>query len=204
MRSAVMLAGGIGSRLGAEKSLIEFEGRPLILWSAEKLSRVCDEIVIVARSKEQADRLKMLVPDARIACDEVSGFGPVAGLKSGMGAARGEYAVAVGCDLPFINVAVIKMLFELAEGFDAAVPVRQDGVLETLHAVYQAEKMAEACARAISQGRRRIMAPLGYLSINLVPVEELRALDPELMTFFNINTPEDLERARGLWPGVST
>jgi molybdenum cofactor guanylyltransferase len=196
-----MLAGGAGRRLGAEKSLIEFQGRPLIQWSADRLSSVCDEIVIVARSREQADKLRALVPGARIACDEVSGFGPVAGLKAGMGSARGEYAAAIGCDLPFINVAVIRRLFELAEGFDAAVPVREDGVLETLHAVYHAKKMAIACAKAIALGRRRIIGPLSYLHINQVPVDELRALDPELLTFFNINTPEDLEKARKLWPG---
>ena len=194
-----MLAGGAGRRLGAEKSLIEFQGRPLIQWSAAKLSRICDEIVIVARGKEQADKMKDLVPGAKIACDEVSGFGPVAGLKAGMGAACGEYAVAIGCDLPFINTAVIVRLFELSEGFDAAVPVREDGVLETLHAVYHSKKMAQACAKAISQGRRRIIAPLSYLHINQVPVRELRPLDPELLTFFNINTPEDLEKARRLW-----
>ncbi len=63
MRSAVILAGGNSRRLGAEKSLLEFEGKPLICWTAEKLSWAADEIVVVARDEAHAERLEEIISD---------------------------------------------------------------------------------------------------------------------------------------------
>lgn len=205
MRSAVILAGGAGSRLGIEKSLLEFGDRPLICWTAEKLRSSADEVVIVARDADQAAVLQRLkckaVQDAIFTCDSISGFGPVAGLEAGMKRAKGSLVFATGCDLPFLNRKIIERLFELAEceGYDAVVPVRPNGMMEPLHSVYDRKKMLAACERALERGERRIQAPLRELKVNCIPVDLLRQLDPDLLTFFNINTPQDLEAARRLW-----
>jgi molybdopterin-guanine dinucleotide biosynthesis protein A len=198
-RSAVILAGGAGSRLGTEKALLKFAGRPLICRTAEKLRMAADEVVIVARDASQAALLQELPIDAVFTCDSISGFGPVAGLEAGLRRARGRLAFATGCDLPFLNVLVIEKLFDMAEGYDAAVPVKQGGLMEPLHAVYDRERMLVACSAALKRGARRIQAPLRELRVNRVSVELFRPIDPELLTFFNINTPENLEAARMLW-----
>ncbi|MDM7913594.1 MAG: molybdenum cofactor guanylyltransferase [Methanotrichaceae archaeon] len=203
MRSAVILAGGAGSRLGTEKSLLKFGGRSLICWTVEKLQRAADEVIIVARNANQAAMLRTVVQakDIVFTCDSVSGFGPVAGLESGMRYAKGGLVFATGCDLPFLNVLVIEKLFELAEaeGYDAAVPGRQNGMMEPLHAVYDREKMLRACENALERGERRIQAPLRELRVNRVSVDLFRSIDPQLLTFFNINTPDDLKEVRRLW-----
>lgn len=218
MRSAVILAGGNSRRLGAEKSLLEFEGKPLICWTAEKLGRTADEVVVVARDEAHAGRLEEIFADfaprpgpetePRISFtwDSVEGYGPVAGLSSGMRRARGIFVFATGCDLPFLQPGVINRLFALAdekEGYEAAVPVQPNGFFEPLHSVYQREKMLLACQRAIKKAERRIHAPLQELCIRHIPVQRLRPLDPDLLTFFNLNTREDLEKARALWPDCS-
>jgi molybdopterin-guanine dinucleotide biosynthesis protein A len=199
MRSAVILAGGAGSRLGEEKSLTDFEGRPLLEWSIEKLARIVDDMVIVARNREHSGLLEDLFPDMAIAFDQIAGYGPVAGLAAGMDKAKGEYALAVGCDLPFLNLDVINRLFELAHGYDAAVPINDSGMMEPLHAVYQRESMLAACRRSIEKGERRIRSPLAMLRVKCISMELFRPLDPDLLTFFNLNTKEDLEIARRLW-----
>ena len=209
MRSAVILAGGNGRRLGAEKSLLEFEGKPLICWTAEKLSWTADEIVVVARDEDHAGRLEGIVSDfapvgrkVTFTWDRVAGFGPVAGLSAGMKDASGSLAFATGCDLPFLNLQVIDRLFELAgeEDYEAAVPVQPNGFFEPLHCVYHRSKMLLACERAMEKAERRIHAPLQELRVRRVSVDLLRLLDPDLLTFFNLNTREDLEKARALWP----
>ncbi|MFZ3147724.1 MAG: molybdenum cofactor guanylyltransferase [Methanothrix sp.] len=209
MRSAVILAGGESRRLGAEKSLLEFDGRPLICWTAERLSMTADEVVVVARSKAHAERLEKIISDyspaktkVTFAWDRVAGFGPVAGLSAGMKEARGELAFATGCDLPFLSLQVIERLFELAdeEGYEAAVPVQPNGFFEPLHCVYHRENMRLACDRALEREERRIYAPLQELCVRRVHVDLLRSLDPDLLSFFNLNTREDLEKARALWP----
>jgi molybdopterin-guanine dinucleotide biosynthesis protein A len=199
MRSAVILAGGAGSRLGEEKSLIDFEGRPLIEWSMKKLAGIVDDVVTVARSQEQASLLEALFPDMEVAFDHISGYGPVAGLAAGMEMAKGEYALAVGCDLPFLNVDVINRLFELVCGYDAAVPISNSGMMEPLHAVYKRDSLLEACRKSIEKGERKIRSPLAMLRVNYISMELFRPIDPELLTFFNLNTKEDLEIAKRLW-----
>ena len=199
MRSAVILAGGAGSRLGKEKSLVEFDGRPLIQWSVEKLAPFVEDVVVVARGPEQAKQLEDLIPNAVIAIDSISGYGPVAGLAAGMGQARNEYVLAIGCDLPFLNADVIDLLFELAQDWDASVPTRENGMMEPLHSVYKRDALLSACQKAMKCGERRIRAPLKMLRVKCVAVEQLKILDPELLTFFNLNTREDLDMARCLW-----
>ena len=210
MRSAVILAGGNSRRLGAEKSLLEFEERPLICWTVEKLSMAADEIVVVARDEAHAGRLEEIIaefvpepePKVTFTWDCVTGFGPVAGLYAGMKKASGSLAFATGCDLPFLNPLVIKRLFDLAEeeGYEAAVPVQPNGFFEPLHCVYHREKMLASCERAIKKAERRIHAPLQELCVRRINVDLLRPLDHGLLTFFNLNTRDDLEKARALWP----
>jgi len=123
----------------------------------------------------------------------------VAGLAAGLGLARGEYVLAIGCDQPFLNLDVIDLLFEQAKGWDAAVPTRENGMMEPLHSVYKRCALLSACQSAIEHGERRIRAPISMLRVKCVDMELLKNLDPELLTFFNLNTREDLDLARWLW-----
>ncbi len=213
MRSSVILAGGNGLRLGAEKSLLQFEGKSLICWTLKILSQAADEVIIVARDRRHAESLETIIFESNedagselskavFTWDSIPGFGPVAGLEAGMRRARGRLAFATGCDLPFLKLEVIERLFELAdvmEGYEAAVPVQPNGFFEPLHSVYDREKMQIACTRALENGERRIHVPLQELSVNRVSIDQLRPLDPDLLSFFNLNTKEDLETARALW-----
>jgi len=199
IRSAVILAGGAGRRIGGDKAAMEFLGRTMIERVVDRVRNVALDVVVVVRDEPQRRRIQRLVPDVSIVCDPVSGYGPVAGLAAGMEAARGDWSLAAGCDLPFICPEVFDVLFRLAEGHDAAVPKREDGVLEPLHAVYRSGPMAEACRRAMVGGERRIVAPLETLRVNQVPVDRLRSADLRLLSFFNVNTKEDLREARQVW-----
>jgi molybdopterin-guanine dinucleotide biosynthesis protein A len=207
MRSAVILAGGNSRRLGIEKSLLIFGDRPLLCWTAEKLSAVADEVVVVARNEEHAFRLEETVSEflggsVLFTWDRLPGYGPVAGIAAGMARGRGRYAFATGCDLPFLSSQVVERLFQIAEdaGSSGAVPVQANGFFEPLHSVYKREDMQRACENAISRGERRIHAPLQDIGIRRVAVDLLRPLDCDLLTFFNLNTKEDLDKAKDLWP----
>jgi molybdopterin-guanine dinucleotide biosynthesis protein A len=195
LRSCVILAGGAGRRIGSEKAFLEFFGSTMIERTEGIVGEVVDEVVVVARDEEQLERLRDLVPGARLTCDPVRGFGPVAGLAAGMAEAKGEYALAVGCDLPFLNPEVLDLLFDLAEGYEAAIPAREGGLTAPLHAVYRTDPMARACETALTMDIRKIRAPLEGLRARSVSVELLRPVDPELLSLFNLNTEEDLSEA---------
>lgn len=219
-RSAVILAGGNSSRMGEDKALLKFEGRPLLCWTVEKLALSAGEVVVVAKDEQHAKQLSKLTCSSGIALgdpsrepeeqdngvvftwDSISDYGPVAGLYAGLFKASGVYVFATGCDLPFLKHEVIDRIFELADwhqGFDAVVPVQNNGFYEPLHSVYRREKMLAACRRALENKERRIYVPLQELQVKCVPIERFRSIDPELMTFFNLNTQKDLETARALW-----
>jgi molybdopterin-guanine dinucleotide biosynthesis protein A len=195
----VILAGGVGRRIGCEKAFLEFFGSTMIERTFGLVGEVVDDVVVVARDEDQQARLRDLVPEARLICDSVRGFGPVAGLAAGMAAARGERAFAVGCDLPFLKPEVLDMLFDFARGYDAAIPAREGGLVEPLHAVYRVDSMARACQAALVADRRRIRAPLEELRVKNVSVELFRPFDPELLSLFNLNTEEDLSEAERIY-----
>jgi len=158
------------------------------------LTGVVDEIIISVRDKHQRDvvfpYLKEKMP---FVYDEVSSIGPIAGVQSCLKVAKGEYVTILACDMPFINSDVIDYLFEVAEGHDAAIPVRENGYIEPLHAVYRREPMLQAVKESISRGKKRISASIGYLKdVVYVPVGQLRTFDPDLKTFINVNKAEDM------------
>ncbi len=100
MRTAVILAGGKGSRLNfVEKALLELDGKPILNHIIETLSRCVDEIIVVARDEEQQRRLHLA--GITIVRDEVQDFGPVAGICSGLSASSSQYAFVAACDMPF-------------------------------------------------------------------------------------------------------
>ena len=188
MRTAVILAGGKGSRLNfVEKALLELHGKPILNHIIETLSRCVDEIIVVVRDEEQQRRLHLA--GVTIVRDEVQDFGPVAGICSGLSASSSQYAFVAACDMPFIKADVVDLLFHKAAGYDVAIPYP----LEPLHAVYRREATIRAAKVAIQRRKGAIMYVIDQLQVNFVPKDEIRLIDPSLCTFVNINSLEDVE-----------
>ncbi len=194
--SALILAGGMGSRLGyREKALIDINGKPLIALIIERLEKVVDNIIISVRDRAQSELLeKSLIRGYKFAYDDQRNIGPVSGILSGLSVCENEYCFIAACDMPFINEDVVKLLFRKCEGHDAAIPRWEDGFLEPLHAVYMCAPMIRETGKAIKGGETIILAPVFRMNVNYVPVDEIRKLDPDLRTFININTDEDIQK----------
>jgi len=198
MLGAVILAGGEGDRIGGDKPFTELGGKNLVSYVLEAASKVSDEIVVVVGA-DRVERFETLLPDVHVAVDIASGGGPLIGVYSGLRRLRSEYAVALPCDSPFISETVLRYLIGKAEGVDAAIPRWPNGYLEPLHSVYRASAALRECEEAMERGGSRIHSMIERLERTAyVPVEELRRFDPDLLTFFNINSVEDLERAEAI------
>jgi molybdopterin-guanine dinucleotide biosynthesis protein A len=197
--SALILAGGMGSRLGyREKALIDFNGRPLIEEIIERLEKVVDSIIISVRDRAQGELLgATLSRGYRFAYDDHRNVGPISGILSGLSECEDEYCFISACDMPFINRDVVRLLFERCENYDAAIPRWDDGFLEPLHAVYRCAPMINEIKKAIDKGEKIILAPVFKMKVNYVAVNEIRKLDPDLRTFININTCEDMQKTSG-------
>lgn len=196
MRSGIVLAGGRSTRFGGEeKSLKQVRGKHMICRVIEALQGAVDEIVISVRDERQRDLLYPFISGYDFGYDEVRDIGPLAGVSACLKKVSGDYVFITACDMPFINTKAVDLLFEKAEGHDAAVPRHDSGLIEPLHAVYRRDAMLSAVEASVRAGERRISAPLGNLKdVVYVPVSDIQKVDPELNTFLNINRAEDMSR----------
>ncbi|WP_323171321.1 molybdenum cofactor guanylyltransferase [Natrialba sp. PRR66] len=208
-RTAVILAGGHSTRFGDEdKAVAELAGTPMIRRVVDRLGPVVDEFIINCRDDQVPVIDDALTADAgdsdgageppvSFAVDPVPDRGPMAGIMTGLRAARTEFSAVVACDMPFVDPELVSHLFDRAasEDADAAVPRLEDEWFQTTQAVYRTEPMGEACQRAVDRGDRRVVEPLFDLDYVVVETDEIRDYT-DLETFENINTPEEFEAAR--------
>ena len=191
--SAIILAGGKGKRMGyREKALMAFNGKPLITYVIKSMEKVVDDIIISVRDKAQEELLISVLPGYTYVSDAYENTGPLSGILSSLMVCRDEFCFIAACDMPFINENAVKLLFRKCEDHDAAIVRHEDGYLEPLHAVYKCEPMVFETKKAIMKGKKKILAPIHRMNVNYVEIEEIRKIDPDLKTFININTLEDL------------
>ena len=191
--SGVVLAGGKGSRLGGvNKALLRIGRRTNIERVLDALRPLCRELVIVANDEALAG-----LDGVRVVLDDEPHVGVLPALAQGLETVEGDVAAVVACDMPFLNTALISEQIRRAADADVVMPV-VDGRPEPMHAVYRRTGSLAAIRSALAAGERRMISFLDRLSVSWLPEAELRIFDPELRSFFNTNTPEDLERARNL------
>jgi molybdopterin-guanine dinucleotide biosynthesis protein A len=200
--AALILAGGESRRIGGvNKPSILLGGKPLIRHVVDRVGGVVGKIVIVIEKDGNPSEYRPLLPNhVQIKCDEISGRGPVAGLVSGINGLA-EYVIVLACDTPFVNPDVLRYLFKRVEdvGADLAIPQWPNSYIEPLQAVYRTAPALRGAEKALERGECKIADLIQQLrNVLYVPVDELRVYDPSLLTFFNINTAEDLEKAKNL------
>jgi molybdopterin-guanine dinucleotide biosynthesis protein A len=199
-KTVLILAGGKSLRFQSlDKCFMRLHNKPLILHAIDNLANMADEIIVAARDEEQGNQIRARIPPhVLLVCDSMKGFGPLAGILSGLERASFPYSLVIGCDMPFVIEEVVALLFEVAErgNYDAVVPRWENGMLEPLHAVYKKEPVVAAIQEAVKQGDKQILKVLRQLKkVYFIEVNELRELDSDLKTFRNINTPEELRSA---------
>jgi molybdopterin-guanine dinucleotide biosynthesis protein A len=196
-KSAIILAGGVSSRFGQDKGLLQLANKPLIKHVLDAISTIVDEKMVVASSKVQAENYaNVLGSDVNVLIDVDDAQSPLIGALTGFKEAHGRYALLLSCDTPFVSNDVISLLFELCINRNAVIPRWPNGYIEPLQAVYCAKPACEAAKNALSEGKLNMQSMVDRLcSVRYVSTLVLQQLDPELRTFFNINTPLDLKKA---------
>jgi molybdopterin-guanine dinucleotide biosynthesis protein A len=192
---AAILAGGRGARLsGVEKGFIEIGEKKVIEYIIEALRTF--EKVIVCRDEEQAEKYEGL--GCEVICDILKNMGPLGGIHAALNYFKRP--VVITCvDMPFIVGDVCTLLYrECVKGYDAVVPVWPDGRFEPTFSAYSPALIVEI-EKSYVRGERKVIMPLKRLkNVKFYPIDELRSFDPELISFTNINTPEDLKKAEEL------
>jgi molybdopterin-guanine dinucleotide biosynthesis protein A len=199
-RSAIILAGGVSSRLGQDKGLVQLLNRPLVKHVMEKTKDLVDERLVVVSSKVQAERYSnVLGGDANVLVEDAEVHGPLAGATTGLERAQGKYSLLLPCDTPFVSRDILHLLLELCINRNAAVPRWPNCYIEPLQAAYCTRPALEAARNALLSGKLNLQAMVDKLPrVRYVSTLVLEQLDPRLRTFFNINTALDLKKAEAM------
>lgn len=194
MVTSIVLAGGKSLRVGSCKAMETICGQSLVKRAIERLKTISNQILIVT-SQEQPDL--PITREAEIVVDIYPGKGPLGGIYTGLLASELPYSIVVACDMPFLNVKLLRYLIELSEGFDAVIPRLEEGKIEPLHAVYS-RKCINTIRAELECDHLKISQALDILRVRYVEREEYHRFDPQLLSFFNINSLADLKQAAAI------
>ena len=189
---AVIQAGGKSTRMGGEpKALLDVGGRRIIERIVDVLAPVLGAPLVVTNTPDVYAFLGLrMVPDVH------PDAGSLGGIYSGLAAAEGDAAFTVACDMPFLHPDLVRLVVDRAGDGDVVIP-RVGDQLETMHACY-----ARTCLPFIEERitARRLKIVGFFEKVRVIEISEdaVRAhRDPEV-AFMNVNTPEELARARVL------
>jgi FdhD protein len=191
--TAAVLAGGRSMRMGVDKTLLPVDGAPLLARVVDAVSLICEHTVIVTNRREQIAAAG-LPPDTAVLIDEVPYQGPLGGLVTALRNAEDDWVLAVAADVPWLEPAVVRALWDHRDDAQVVVAVTDKGI-EPLLALYRRDCLG-AASRVLASGRRRLVAMFPELKVVELPIERLRQADPSLRSLVNVNTAEDLAEVR--------
>jgi molybdenum cofactor guanylyltransferase len=184
---AIILAGGQSSRMGFNKALLDFNGKPLIHVLVERILPVTDHILI--SSNDDSCYRFLNIP---VVPDQYRGQGPLAGLHAAMHRDICTDYLVLACDLPNLQTPFLNRLISFVKGFDAAIPRTSDGLAHPLCAVYR-RTCLPSVEKALLRGANKVIETFLNNSLNIrwIAPDEGQFENTDLA---NINTPEDLRR----------
>ena len=177
--------------MGRDKALLPLGGMPLIEHVLYRVEGLGDEVLITTNRPEDYAFL-----GKRMVGDRQPGAGALDGLLTALEAARGERVLLLACDMPFVSRALLEHMLTIETEAEVVVP-RRGGKLQPLHAIY-AKSCAGPIRQALGAGEKRMISFFPYIHTRIVEQEILDQYDPDGLSFFNANTPEDLTQAEQL------
>jgi molybdopterin-guanine dinucleotide biosynthesis protein A len=192
--TAIVLAGGKSLRLGRNKAIEQFGDRPLIQRVIDTVSQIDDDIIVVAASKDQLPRLEPNVQVVLDCCNQ--GGAALVGLYTGLKEATSFRSLVVACDMPYLNIELLRYIISVSEGFDAAMP-KIKNFIEPLHAVYS-KNCLEPLLSQIESGNLQIFPLVKKVNVRFIEEDEFNRFDPQHLSFLNVNYEDDLKKARAL------
>jgi molybdopterin-guanine dinucleotide biosynthesis protein A len=196
-----ILAGGVSSRMGRDKGLLDFGGVPLVLHTARLLEPLVSQVTVVGSPGKYAKLgLREIADGAQAQCGlDRPGSGPLAGIATALAATRSSWNLIVACDLPYLTSNWLEWLLSraLRSRGEAVVPRAERGI-EPLAAVYRRE-CGGPIAAALARGVRKVSDAIEEFRADFVYPREWRGIDPSGLVLRNMNAPGDYEEALKWW-----
>ncbi|HYL40495.1 MAG TPA: molybdenum cofactor guanylyltransferase [Candidatus Binatus sp.] len=190
--SAIVLAGGRGSRFGGDKLVADLAGRPVLERTIDAVRPLVDEVLVVGRGGSTRGVAYL--------ADDAAFQGPLAGLETGLRSAVGEVVVVLGGDMALAQPAVLRLLADRVRiavpGGPAAAVLVESGAVRPLPLALRRDGASDAAEAALAEGGRSLRALLDRLPVAVVDEATWRAVDPFGDTLIDVDTQADLSLAR--------
>lgn len=187
----LILAGGQSSRFGRPKALVDIAGKPMVRRVFDSVGSLAAEVVVSVADSRMAENLAEALPGAVFAVDRRRAMGPIEGILRGFEMAQGERILVAPCDAPLIRPGLYRLLLDSLGDREAAVP-RFD-VLDPVRAVYRKAAVMRVLDRSPSVPSPSAL--VDRLRTVFVAPDRIRGVDPDLSSFFDVNTRDDLAEA---------
>lgn len=174
--------------MGRPKPFAELGGRPLLAWVLESLQPLCKKVCIVGDCVEPFGRLR-----CQVIQDLLPDRGPMGGIYTALSSTHERELFVTACDTPFLSPLVARYLISQVGGYEIVVPRLSDG-FHPLQAVYTRDCLPLLYNR-LASGRLSLIDFVQDARVRVVSEQEIEPLDPQGLSFVNINTPQDLEQA---------
>lgn len=202
MLSVVIQAGGQSSRMGEDKALKPFLGKPLIMRVIERLAPIADELIVTTNRPADYEFLNASTGSAqcaRLTPDLKPGRGALGGLYTAIASANHPYVAVAACDMPFASKNFFERASNLLVKEEADVVIaKTDEGYEPFHALYRREICLPAIEAAIDEDKWKVIAFFPQVKVRTLSPDELKSFDPSGLCFWNVNTPEEFQHAEKL------
>ena len=179
--------------MGQDKASVLLQGKPLLLWVLQPLGQVCSGLLVVT-SPEGITSHGDVAGGAQLVQDLMPDRGPLGGLYTALQTVDARDILLVGCDTPFLDPDLLRMVSQASPANDATVPVL-DGVPQTLHARYSRNCLPVVEGLLAGEGRPGLRRLLASLDVAYLSDDDIDRADPRRLSFFNVNSEADLDRA---------
>ena len=189
--TVVIQAGGMSSRMGEDKALKPFLGRPLIQRVIDRLAPIADEVIVTTNRPDEYAFLGL-----RLIADLKPGRGALGGLYTAVASAAFSQVAVVACDMPFASDVLFEGARRLMVEEDADVVIaKTDEGYEPFHALYRCETCLPAIEAAIEADQWKVISWFSKVKVRELSPQEVKAFDPSGLCFWNLNTPEEFAEA---------
>lgn len=197
--------------MGYDKAFLDIKGEPLIGRQLDELKNIFKNIIIVTNDPQKYTNFKSVNPrtncniaspkntigaGVKIACDVVLGQGPLGGIYSGLLASGSFHNFVVACDMPFINKSLVRYIIENRDDYDVVIP-KIGGSLHPLFGLYS-KNCVPAIEEMLKHDRLEVRSIFSKVRARFLSRREIKRFDKNMLSLLNINTPDELQRAKEL------
>jgi molybdopterin-guanine dinucleotide biosynthesis protein A len=181
--TAIIMAGGDSSRMGLDKSMLPIKSKPVIEHIFEQLRGHFNQILISSN-----DTAKHAFLGIEVVPDRIAGKGPLMGIASALKASVNEVNFVIACDIPEVDIAVVRMMVRGIDDFDVVMPRVGASKFEPLFSVYR-KSILGVLENALSAGKTKIIDPLANCKVNYIDFSE-----SQIQALANLNTMDDYRK----------